>query len=248
MKICVVTGAAGGIGRAVVMRAVAESWHVVAVDRSAAVHELADHSVHTLVGDVSDPNTHRQAAGLGGELGVLRGWVNSAAIQVGQAAAAIDIVSMRSQIDINLVGTLLGCAEAARNMRDGGSIVSLSSIHAERGFPDAFVYAATKGGVRALSRQLAVDYGPRGIRANTVSPGAIETAMCTADWAASADPESARRADEDLHLQRRMGQPDEIAAVVCFLLSDDASLINGQDIVADGGATARPPYRLGGMW
>lgn len=247
MRVCVVTGAAGGIGRAVVQQAMAAGWGVVAVDRSAAVRDLEADDVRTLVGDVSDTDTHRGASDLAGDLGVVRGWVNSAAVQIGQPAAVVDQVSMRLQIEINVVGTLLGCAEAVRAMQTGGSIVSLSSIHAGRGFPDAFVYAATKGAVRASSRQLAVDYGPQGIRANTVSPGAIETALCTADWAAAADPEAARRADEDLHLQRRMGQPHEVAAVVCFLLSDDASLINGQDIVVDGGATARPPFRYGGM-
>lgn len=89
--------------------------------------------------------------------------------------------------------------------------------------------------------QLAVEYGPRGIRANTILPGAIRTRLCTDDWARSADPAAAQAADESMHLQHRMGEPAEIAAVVSFLLSAESSLVNGQEIVADGGATARRP-------
>lgn len=242
MTVAVVTGAAGGIGRAIVAQLSSAGWQVVAVDADqAALDALAGPQVTTLMGDVSRRETSATAARLALGLGRVTGWVNNAAIQIDQSAEDIDEQSVRSQLDVNVLGAMWGCAEAVRNMPHGGSIVSLSSIHALRGFEKAFVYAATKGAIIAMSRQLAVEYGPRGIRANTVLPGAIRTRMCTYDWSRSADPARAQAEDEAMHLQNRMGEPAEIAEIVSFLLSDKSSMINGQKIVADGGATARRP-------
>lgn len=242
MTIAVVTGAAHGIGRAVVQSLLVEGWHVVAVDSDeASLSELTGPQICRVTGDVSDRETHAQAVRRALTAGELTGWVNCAAIQVDQSAEEIDEATVRRQLDVNVLGTMWGCAEAVRNMPHGGSIVSVSSIHAVRGFERAFAYAATKGAILALTRQLAVEYGPRGIRANTILPGAIRTRMCTDDWARSADPAAAQAADEAMHLQHRMGEPAEIAAVVSFLLSAESSLVNGQEIVADGGATARRP-------
>lgn len=247
MSACVVTGAAGGIGRSVVDRLVEDGWSVVAVDQRAdRLEALARDRVTVLAGDVSDRGTHETAAATARETGPLRGWVNCAGVQVAAAAAELDELGLRRQLDVNLIGTIWGCSAAVAAM-ERGSIVSVSSIHAIRGFPGAFAYAATKGAVDALTRQLAVEYGPRGIRANAVLPGAIATQMCFEDWAAAPDPDAARAGDEGLHLERRMGTPQEVADVIAFLLSPRSSLINGQCIAADGGATARPPYRPGGM-
>lgn len=242
MNVAVVTGAAGGIGRAIVERLARDSWQVVAVDvDTEGLRAIEESSVLTVVGDIGRRSTHTDAALRAQQLGTLTGWVNCAAVQIDQSAADLDDESLQRQIQINLVGSIWGCAEAVRHMPQGGSIVSLSSIHARHGFEGAFAYAATKGGIVAMSRQLAVEYGPRGIRANTILPGAIRTALCTNDWARSPDPVAAQAADEAMHLQNRMGEPHEVAAIASFLLSEESSLINGQEIVADGGATARRP-------
>jgi len=233
----VVTGAAGGIGRAVVAR-LATDWDVVAVDRSDEVFTLAGPHVTTLTGDVSDRTTHERAAAMTRNL---RGWVNNAAVQLPGSAGTVTEADARRQLEVNVLGTMWGCTAAVGGMASGGAIVSISSIHAVLGFTGAFAYAATKGAVVALARQVAVEYGPRGIRSNSVLPGAIDTPMCSQEWASATDPAAARAADEGLHLMHRMGTPDEVAAVVAFLLADDSSLINGQQIIADGGATARPP-------
>jgi NAD(P)-dependent dehydrogenase (short-subunit alcohol dehydrogenase family) len=192
-------------------------------------------------GDVSDRQTMARASAAAAELGPLLGWVNCAGIQADEHAWELTEATVRRQLDVNIIGTMWGCAEAAHAVRAGGSIVSIGSIHGIRGFAGSFAYSATKGAVGAMSRQLAVDLAPRDIRVNSVLPGAILTAMCERDWQASPDPAAARAADEGLHLQNRMGDPREIATIVAFLLSGDSSLINGQEIVADGGASIRPP-------
>lgn len=247
MEVCVVTGAAGGIGRAVVDNLIVAGWGVVAVDLDPSVHNLKNGRVATVAADVADRSTHARAVTTGLELGVLTGWVNNAAIQIPQLTTDLTEDHVRRQIDVNLLGAIWGCQAAATAMSNGGSIVNVSSIHALRGFPGALAYAATKGGISSMTRQLAVEYGARGIRCNAVLPGAISTSMCFADWASAPNPDAARAADEDLHLEGKMGTPQEVANVVAFLLAQQSSLINGQLVSVDGGATARPPYRSGGM-
>lgn len=250
--VCVVTGAAEGIGRAIARRLAGDGWRVVAVDTNAAglstLQPEFGSAICALVGDVADPSTSSRAGAAAAELGTVRGWVNNAGIEIDQPAHAATDAAIRRQIDVNLIGTMYGCGEAVRRMLDAGvgAIVSLSSIQAVRGFPGAFAYAATKGAINAMTRQLAAEYGPSGIRVNSVLPGAIRTAMTETDWATADDPVAARHADEDLHLAGRLGHPDEIGSVVAFLLSDAASLINGQEIIADGGATARAPQVMAG--
>jgi NAD(P)-dependent dehydrogenase (short-subunit alcohol dehydrogenase family) len=239
----VVTGAAMGIGHAITRALVDDGWHVVAVDLDAEALRTWDDAaaVSTVAGDVADPDTSRRAADAAELVAPLLGWVNNAGVEYDQPAHRVNLDLLRRQIDVNLVGTLLGSAEAVRRfMCTGpGAIVSISSIQGTRGFPGAFVYASTKGGINAMTRQLAVEYAPLGVRVNAVLPGGVRTPMTEAEWAESDDPAMARERDDAMHLRGRLAEPYEIASVVAFLLSDAAAFVNGQEIVVDGGASVR---------
>ena len=129
------------------------------------------------------------------------------------------------------------CQAFARVMKDAnakGAIMNLSSAAGIRGVPNRLAYAASKYGVVGLTQTMALELGPLGIRANTVVPGMIRTPMTEVMFT---DPENAKRIRAS-HPLGREGQPEEIAATIAFLLSEDASFITGAVLVADGGKTA----------
>ncbi len=250
-RVCVVTGAADGIGRAITERLLSSDWSVVGVDVDAdRLRSLAESSAGQFVpvtGDVADRDTHRRAGEAADRMGSLAGWVNNAGVEMDEPAHRLTPDFVRRQIDVNLIGTMWGCAEAVERFLGaggGGSVVSVSSIQAIRGYPGAFAYAATKGAINALTRQLAIEYASIGIRANAVLPGPVRTTMgrtsqVPADLTAEPDPIGAEKQRAARHPRGRIAEPSEIAAVVAFLLSADASFVSGQEIVVDGATSAR---------
>jgi NAD(P)-dependent dehydrogenase (short-subunit alcohol dehydrogenase family) len=144
-------------------------------------------------------------------------------------------------IDVNLKGPIHGCAAVLPSMvqRRRGTILITASVLASVGDPGLPIYGATKGGLLALCRSLAVNYGPQGIRCNTISPGDVRTPLFDHFLSQSADPAAALKTIINAYPLRRIAEADDIARLAVFLASDDASFISGADIVVDGGLTAQ---------
>lgn len=205
-------------------------------------HEVQPDAV--VVGDVADPDAHRRAASAGEELGDLRGWVNCAGFNILGAVDLLDEQTLRRGLDVDLIGVFFGTAEAVRRMRaasrgegERGSIVNVSSIHAAVGSPGFAAYAMAKGGIEALTRQVAAEYVANGIRCNAIAPGLIESPMNDRLLAEAADPDALRRTWARLTPMGRWGRPSDVAAGVAFLLSQDAAFITGETLAVNGGAT-----------
>jgi NAD(P)-dependent dehydrogenase (short-subunit alcohol dehydrogenase family) len=238
----VVTGAARGIGLAIAKALVARGAHVVAVDIDAnGLESVHGDRLEPLVGDIAEWSTHERAADAAERAGRLRWWVNNAGVDWVGAAHEIDAAHVQQGMGILLHGPLFGCCVAVRRMlpRREGSIVNIASIQGIGGFPRYLVYDAAKAGVIMASKQIAVDYGPFGIRCNAVLPGSIETPMTYATLPEDVPRDEALRQEGMIAPLERVGQPEEIAEAVAFLLSDASSYVNGSALAVDGGSSAR---------
>ena len=245
MIAAVVTGAAVGIGRAVTARLIEEGATVVGVDRDKAaldeaVSQLGDRLV-PVVGDIGEWSTHERAADAAEQHGELAWWVNNAGIDWVSSAHEATEEHIAKGLRVLLMGPMFGSSVAVQRMlpRRAGSIVNISSIQGVAAFPRYYVYDAAKSGILMATKSIAVDYGPFGIRANAVLPGCIETPMTYTTLPPDLDRAEALRREGELAPLLRVGQPEEVADVVTFLLTDWASYVNGAEITVDGGAMAR---------
>lgn len=248
------TGAAMGIGLAITERLLADGVVVVGVDRNGpALAGLASRLASSFVpvpGDVAEPGTHTAAADAAEAVGVLSGWVNNAGIDTLAYAHQATPEHIESGLRVLLIGPMLGCCEAVRRMlgTGGGAIVNVASIEGIASFPRHYVYGAAKAGLLSATKSVAVDYALAGIRANAVLPGCIETPMTYSTLPPELTREEGLAREAKLAPMGRVGQPEEIADIVAFLLSEKSSYITGAEVVVDGGATARcygyPPPEL----
>lgn len=241
----VVTGAAKGLGRAVTERLLGDGVHVVAVDvdehaLERAVAELSG-SVLAQVGDVGEWETHERAAAAAEQIAPLRYWVNNAGIDVQGGAHEVTQDDIRNGLRVLQFGAMYGTAVAVRRMLPArtGSIVNVSSIQGIAAFPRYFVYQAAKAAITMISKGVAVDYGPYGIRCNAVLPGTMDTPMLDLVLPPDVPRDEAVRREGELSPMLRVAQPEEVAEVVTFLLSDAASYVSGAEIVVDGASSAR---------
>jgi NAD(P)-dependent dehydrogenase (short-subunit alcohol dehydrogenase family) len=242
-KVAFVTGGARGIGRAIVEKFVAEGARVTFVDLDEAAGRdvargLGADAVEFRRADVTAEGDVRRAietvAGAGGTLDVL---VNNAGVNAYFDATEMTEAEWDRVFAVDLKGAWLCAKHALRAMKRAGrgSIVNIASIHATLTMAGMFPYAAAKSGIVGLTRSLALDYAPMGIRVNAVLPGWTRTRLVEEWFAMQPDPAEAERHVLGVHPLRRIATPAEIANLVAFVASDEASAITGAALAADCG-------------
>jgi NAD(P)-dependent dehydrogenase (short-subunit alcohol dehydrogenase family) len=247
----VLTGGGSGIGRAAALASAQLGGRIAVldIDESAAVTSAADAraaGAAAAVGlhcNVCEETSVAKAVSLAIErIGPLRGLVTAAGMDRAELTHELSLERWLEVLNTNLTGTFLACKHVLRHMVShgkGGSIVCISSPWGDVSAPGGVAsYSASKGGVTAFVRSLAIDYAPHSIRVNAVLPGATETALMWANVPTTEVPRLRDRIGKQLPLGR-LAEPREIAAGVTWLLSDQSSYVTGSKLVIDGGLLAR---------
>jgi NAD(P)-dependent dehydrogenase (short-subunit alcohol dehydrogenase family) len=236
-----VTGGASGIGLATARRLGTEGAEVVLLDPDAdalraARDDLRDDGIHatTVAGTSVDPDARREAVAAAGTgpAGIV---VNAGASFLAKGVDAT-VDDWREILDHNVMGYALVVADAVDLLAGGGAVVNVASVSGHIAQPSRWTYNAAKGAVLSLTRCQAMDLAPQGVRVNSVSPAWIWTGVV--ERLAGADAERMRTTWGAYHLLDRIGEADEVASVIAFLASDEASFVTGSELPVDGGYLA----------
>ncbi len=237
-KVVLVTGANTGIGLAIAERFLADGYALgYATAGSDDTHEgpYADlqqrygaDRIHWVYGDLTDPKVPQQLVdGTVGRLGAVDVLVNNAGLSTAKPFLELTADDFDLTFNVDVRASFLLAQAVARQMADGGSIVNITSVHEHIPRPDFAVYAAAKAALGMLSRALALELAAKNIRVNSVAPGVIATPRNEAD---------AQKLDPEVPLGRP-GKPEEVAALVAWLCTDEAAYVTGQSYIIDGGMT-----------
>lgn len=243
-KAVVVTGATSGIGLATVTRLHAEGARVLATgrdrDRGDRLRESLGDGVRFLGADLTEPGAPEAVVNACRDaFGSLDGVVNGAAVDHTHELVSTPLAAVRRTFEVNTFAVLTMIQAAAALMDRGGSIVNITSRLAVAGVPTMGVYAASKGAVQALTLTAAVELAPRGIRVNDVAPGMTRTPLYDAWVAGTPDPVQAELDVVARIPLGRLATPEDVAAAIAYLVSDDAQYVTGTTIRVDGGYTAQ---------
>ncbi|GIJ78495.1 NAD(P)-dependent dehydrogenase, short-chain alcohol dehydrogenase family [Micromonospora phaseoli] len=245
---CVVTGGGRGVGRGIVERLLADGGTVVVIERDpGALSWVERHTgpgrLVAVVGDAADEGVAGRAADLAERAAPLTGWVNNAAVFRDASVHDAPVGEVVDLITRNLRPAVVGSATAVRRFLaagTGGAVVNISSHQASRPVPGCLPYATAKAAVEGLTRALAVEYGPHGIRTNALALGSVTTERHEA-LLAGLEPDQARRIQAELarlHPVGRIGLSQDVAEAVAYLLSPTAGFVNGVTLPVDGGRSA----------
>lgn len=245
-KTILITGAAGGIGRATINLFTEKGWNVIGVDRNEFGNDFPKNGLF-IQSDISKPedmeSIFEKAKGFTDSLDAL---VNNAALQVAKPLIETSVEEWDAVMAANLRSVFLGVKLAHPLLRsnNGGAIVNVSSVHAVQTSANIAAYAASKGGLLALTRAMAIEFAPDNIRVNAILPGAVDTPMLRAGLSrghvGSGDMQERLDNLAKKTVSGKVGTPKEIAKAIYFLADNEqSSFMTGQAVIVDGGATAR---------
>lgn len=245
----IVTGAAKGIGRGIAQEFVREGANVVLADvdedegrRTAEALASAGGSARFIRCDVSSEDQVKQLMeATTRDFGALHVLVNNAAVGIYKSVTEATVEEFDRCLAVNLRGVFLGIKHAAPRIKaaGGGSIVNIASVHAVQNVGGTAPYAASKGGVAALTRAAAIDLAKDGVRVNAICPGWIYTPLIKGIFDGAPDPAEMQRQVEKRQLLGRLGKPEEIGRAAVFLAGDDSSYVTGSLLFVDSGMTAQ---------